>query len=48
MKNLGYGQGYRYVHNDPAAAEEMDCLPDRLRGRKYYLPDGAEDQGSEG
>jgi putative ATPase len=39
MKHFGYGQGYRYVHNDPAAAEEMNCLPERLRGRKYYEPD---------
>jgi putative ATPase len=38
MKHFGYGQGYRYVHGDPAAAEEMDCLPERLRGRKYYEP----------
>jgi putative ATPase len=38
MKHFGYGQGYRYVHNDPAAAEEMNCLPERLRGRKYYEP----------
>ena len=45
MKNLGYGQGYRYVHNDPAAAEEMSCLPNRLQGRKYYQPDSSEDQG---
>ncbi len=36
MKNIGYGQGYRYVHNDPGAKEEMDCLPEALRGRKYF------------
>jgi len=35
MKRMGYGQGYRYVHNDPQAEEEMDCLPESLRGRKY-------------
>ena len=23
MREAGYGQGYRYVHNDPAAREEM-------------------------
>jgi putative ATPase len=27
MKSLGYGQGYRYYHDDPAAADEMPCLP---------------------
>src|SRR3990172_5913118 len=36
MKLVGYGQGYRYVHSDAAAKDEMECLPERLRGRKYY------------
>jgi putative ATPase len=36
MKQVGYGQGYRYVHNDPGAKDEMDCLPESLRGRKYF------------
>ena len=36
MKRLGYGEGYRYVHDDPQAEDEMQCLPERLRGRKYY------------
>jgi putative ATPase len=36
MKHFGYGQGYRYVHNDPNAKEEMDCLPEKLKGRKYF------------
>lgn len=35
MKNLGYGEGYRYVHEDPGAVE-MTCLPERLKGRKYF------------
>ncbi len=35
MTASGYGQGYRYVHDDPAAREAMPCLPDRLRGRSY-------------
>ena len=35
MKNVGYGQGYRYVHSDPSAKQEMDCLPESLRGHKY-------------
>ena len=39
MKNVGYGQGYRYVHDDPAAKDEMECLPEKLRGRKYFEPD---------
>jgi putative ATPase len=36
MKHVGYGEGYRYVHNDPAAKDEMECLPEPLRGRKYF------------
>jgi hypothetical protein len=24
------------VHSDPAAKEEMECLPEQLRGRKYF------------
>ncbi|MGI9166496.1 MAG: replication-associated recombination protein A [Pyrinomonadaceae bacterium] len=36
MKHVGYGEGYRYVHSDPDAKDEMPCLPEGLRGRKYY------------
>ena len=39
MKQLGYGHGYQYAHSfDSGRAEEMDCLPEGLRGRKYYEP----------
>ena len=41
MKRLGYGQGYRYVHSDPNAKDEMSCLPEKLKGRSYYQPDEA-------
>ena len=36
MKRVGYGGGYRYVHSDPRAREEMECLPEQLRGKVYY------------
>ena len=36
MKHVGYGEGYRYVHSDPDAKDEMDCLPATLRGKKYF------------
>ncbi len=36
MKHIGYGQGYRYVHSDPSAKEEMDCLPEPLKGHTYF------------
>ena len=36
MKRLGYGSGYRYVHSDQQAKEEMSCLPESLQGHVYY------------
>ena len=39
MKQIGYGKEYRYVHNDPRAKDEMECLPAQLRGHKYFEPD---------
>jgi putative ATPase len=36
MKRVGYGSGYRYVHRDRRAKEEMACLPESLRGKIYY------------
>jgi putative ATPase len=38
MKNLGYGKGYQYAHNLDDKVADMDCLPDSLKGRKYYHP----------
>lgn len=39
MKNLGYGRDYQYAHDfESGRAEEMECLPEPLRGRKYYHP----------
>ena len=39
MRDLGYGKGYRYVHDDPGAGEQSH-LPNALKGRKYYKPKG--------
>jgi putative ATPase len=42
MKGVGYGKGYRYAHDDPAASEEMPCLSDHFVGRDYLgvgIPD---------
>lgn len=39
MKQIGYGKEYRYVHNDPRAKDEMECLPAQLRGHKYFESD---------
>jgi putative ATPase len=38
MKELDYGKGYRYAHNEADRIADMDCLPDSLRGRIYYEP----------
>jgi putative ATPase len=39
MKRLGYGEGYQYAHRfESGRAEDMECLPEGLRGRKYYKP----------
>ncbi len=44
MKRTGYGGGYRYVHDDPAARQEMQCLPERLQDKKYWHEDKGEDE----
>jgi putative ATPase len=38
MKGLGYGQGYRYAHDEQAGVAAMESLPEGLRGRRYYEP----------
>ncbi len=43
MKAAGYGAGYRYAHDDPAAAREMVCLPPSLLGRRYFPVKAARD-----
>ena len=48
MKHLGYGKGYRYLHSDAAAKEEMACLPEKLKERVYYDPDQTTEGPAEG
>jgi putative ATPase len=38
MKQLDYGKGYRYAHNEEGKVADMDCLPESLKGRSYYHP----------
>jgi len=45
MKEAGYGAGYRYVHDDPAAAREMVCLPPGLAGKRYFPPRAPGEKG---
>jgi putative ATPase len=39
MKEAGYGEGYRYAHDDPNAKEEMECMPPSLREKSYFDPE---------
>jgi putative ATPase len=36
MKELGYGEGYAYAHDDPAGAKVQQHLPDELVGKKWW------------
>ena len=38
MKELDYGKGYKYAHNEKDKLSAMQCLPDSLAGREYYRP----------
>ena len=38
MDQLGYGKGYKYAHDFKEKTTSMQCLPDNLVGRKYYIP----------
>jgi putative ATPase len=38
MKDLGYGAGYRYAHDEAEGVAGMTCLPESLRDRRYYAP----------
>jgi putative ATPase len=38
MKDLGYGDGYRYPHDEGGFASGEIYLPDALARKRYYLP----------
>jgi len=38
MKKIGYGKGYQYAHDAENKVADMQCLPDNLRDRQYYVP----------
>ena len=44
MKNLDYGKGYQYAHDYAEKMTAMECLPEELKGRRFYHPT---DQGQE-
>jgi putative ATPase len=38
MKTWGYGEGYQHAHEFEGGLNHMECLPEHLRGRKFYQP----------
>lgn len=38
MKELEYGKGYKYAHDEASGVSDMDCLPENLQGRTFYSP----------
>ena len=40
MKDLGYGDGYRYAHDYEGGVVAQKNFPDALVGRRYYEPTG--------
>ena len=40
MKELGYGSGYRYAHDEEGGIADQQHLPDELAGRRFYEPTG--------
>ena len=37
-KQLGYGQGYIYAHNTEDKIANLQCLPNNLKDKQYYIP----------
>ena len=38
MKDLNYGDGYRYAHNAESGYTQQDYLPEQLKDRQFYHP----------
>lgn len=38
MSQLGYGKNYKYAHEFENKTTDMQCLPDNLKDKKYYVP----------
>ncbi len=38
MKNIGYGDGYMYDHDFPEKISPQERMPEKLRGRRFYMP----------
>jgi len=38
MKDMGYGEDYKYAHDYPEHFVEQQYLPDSLKGKRFYTP----------
>ena len=38
MKNMGYGKGYKYAHSFEGSFINMEFLPEKISGEKFYEP----------
>jgi len=38
MKGEGYGQGYKYAHDQSGGRAKQTHLPEELIGRRFYQP----------
>ncbi len=38
MKEVGYGKSYEYAHDYADLTTEMETMPEKLKGRTYYIP----------
>jgi putative ATPase len=38
MREQGYGEGYSYAHDEASGVADMDCLPKRISGARFYEP----------
>lgn len=38
MREEGYGKGYQFAHDYEERMTAMECLPDSLKGKRYYIP----------
>ena len=45
MRDLNYGSGYIYAHDTEEKIARMDCLPESLKGARYYHPSESGQEG---
>ena len=38
MKEIGYGKGYKYAHDFKDNFADLEFLPDKIKGTRFYNP----------